>query len=504
MKGDSIVAFTSKQAVCLDPEGRARWRRPLVGASAAIVDDQVVINFDRNGTGGLCVTDLATGEHGREEPIDQGFSAIVDGGFLELGWPEPAVRLRSFARGCPVRWTHSFGAEASAARLDRKSAADTAACFVAVADGDKTRVAALSLETGKEVWAAALREVDEPAADGRWDPAVTQGLLIMGTAGGTVALSLADRRVAWQNRVAALRTVYGDKVYLRGSNPEAPGRPSQIAVLNAKTGKPLWRRDYPEVLKKGRDNRLMGYLAVSETHLFCGDARGAVWAFDARTGEPVWSDRPKGSEAFGPWTLPVAVDGRLFIASAGEKPNLFCHAQARSAKAAAIDEHADPRPDVDFRIEKAHRGQELTGAKPYFASGGASIVLSCRLADESAFFLAVPEAGRSGDGQIWVPSVKDGEGLAKAIRKAFPARGAAAAKGSRVKPPIPVDVAVLGSEVGEAGRGRGTWTFSKWTGEDGSPEFYVNWSLAEARGVIAEKDEGQRKALSKFCAGLVG
>ena len=367
------------------------------------------------------------------------------------------------------------------------------------------RIAALSLETGKKIWAVPLHDIDEPAADGRWDPAVTQGLLIMGTASGTVAMAAKDGRLVWQSRMQALRTVYGDRIYLRGSNPDVPGRPSQIAVLDAKTGKPVWRRDYPEVLKKGRDNRLMGYLAVSETHLYSGDANGVVWAFDARTGEPVWSQRPKGSEAFGPWTLPVAVDGRLFIASAGDKPHLFCYEQTQPADAVpAGDEEVDAQASVAFRIEKAHRRQDVTRSKPYFAPGGAWTVLNCRVADKGAFFLAVPESGKAGDGYIWVPGVEDADALLKAIRKAFPARGKAGPKGSRVKPPTPVDVAVLGSDVGETGSGRGTWTFSKWTGEGGAPEFYVNWSLADGRGVIAEKDEGQRKALLKIFAGLAG
>jgi len=36
-------------------------------------------------------------------------------------------------------------------------------------------------------------------------------------------------------------------------------------------------------------------------------------------------------------------------------------------------------------------------------------------------------------------------------------------------------------------RTNGTWTLSKWTGEDDVPEFYVNWSAGKKRGSIAEK-----------------
>jgi hypothetical protein len=44
---------------------------------------------------------------------------------------------------------------------------------------------------------------------------------------------------------------------------------------------------------------------------------------------------------------------------------------------------------------------------------------------------------------------------------------------------------------------------SKWTGEDGVPEFFVNWSVAEKRGAIVEKDESYRKDLTQLAARLV-
>ena len=44
---------------------------------------------------------------------------------------------------------------------------------------------------------------------------------------------------------------------------------------------------------------------------------------------------------------------------------------------------------------------------------------------------------------------------------------------------------------------------SKWVGEDDVPEFYVNWSAAEKRGSIAEKDDSCRKALTHLVAVLL-
>lgn len=508
VKGDFIVAFQGDRslAVCLDSKGRVRWRLPLTSADAAIVDDQVLIGFERDKRGGLLVTDLATGKAGREEAVEQGFSVVVRGGFIERCWPDPSVRLRTLAHGCPIRWTHSFGDGADGTRVDLKIAAADDTCFVAVALGGETRVAALNLENGKQVWSFPVHDIDEPASANRWNPAIAQGLLIMGTANGTAALDVEGGKLTWQSRIPALRTVYGDRVYLKGSNPEAPGQPSRIVVLNARNGQLVWQRDYPEVLKKGRDNRLTGHLAVSETHLFAGDDRGAIWAFGARDGEPIWSHRPEGSQAFAPWTLPVAVDGRLFIASAGDRSHLFCYEQAQPADAAkASDEGADELAGVEFRIDKVHLRQELTRSKPFFAPGGGWTVLSCRLAPKGGFFLAIQKGGKSGPGAIWVSSAEDATAMVKAMARAFPARGVGRAPtGSRVKPPTQVDVAVLGSDVGKTGSGHGTWTLSKWTGADGSPEFYVNWSLTDGQGTLSEKDESQRKALLRLFAGLVG
>jgi hypothetical protein len=152
----------------------------------------------------------------------------------------------------------------------------------------------------------------------------------VGTKSGTAALRPEDGRLAWRSRIGASRTVYGDKVYLRGVNQEAEGWPSRIVVLDARTGRECWHRDYPEISKKTRDNRLT----------------------------------------------------------------------------------------------------------------------------------------------------------------------------SRVRPPVPLDVTILGTNAGEEGRGRGSWTFSKWTGEGDGPELDVNWSLAEMRGRVVEKDQAQREAFVRLFADL--
>ena len=68
-------------------------------------------------------------------------------------------------------------------------------------------------------------------------------------------------------------------------------------------------------------------------------------------------------------------------------------------------------------------------------------------------------------------------------------------RGTRLKPPTRLDVTVLGEE--------GGWTKTKWTGTEGAPEFYLNWSLNEKRGMIAEKDEVYRKDLIALFASLV-
>lgn len=379
-------------------------------------------------------------------------------------------------------------------------------CFVLVHGArNEASLFALSLENGAETWSTSVTDIDEPAPEGHWRPLLVSGLLVFRTKNGTAALSQTDGRLAWYAKEAGSNSVHRDRLYAIGMNWKAAGQPSEIVALDIHDGHVVWRRDYPEILGRTRDNRLTGRLAVSETHILAGDDCGTVWAFDVRNGDPVWHHHPKGSEAFPPWTLPVIAGGRLYITSAGDHPYLFCYEQAERADGA---EETNSSSEVDtrvaFAIEAVHPRQKITRSLPYFAGGGGWTVLECRLATQGRFFLAFKGTAPSGDGYVWVSRAGDGEALFKILRTTFPLSGLGRVPpASRVRPPRRLDVTVLGSGLDEAGSVRGSWTASKWTGEDGAPEFYVNWSVAEKRGWIAEKDDTYRKSLLTLFASLV-
>lgn len=132
-------------------------------------------------------------------------------------------------------------------------------------------------------------------------------------------------------------------------------------------------------------------------------------------------------------------------------------------------------------------------------------VLECRTRKkpQATFFIA--EMGSAsfrgsavfGDATMWVPTVKDGESLLQGIRSTFPLKKEPwVGHPLEAKPPVAFGTAVLARN-GERppGSGRGTWTATKWMDDTGGVEFYVNWSVAEGRGFIDEKDETYREDL---------
>jgi hypothetical protein len=487
--------------VCVGDEGAATWTLDVDVGTLALTDRGLLASASRKRGSCALLVDPETGRILRDVPAKEGLAAALPDlrMFLTAVWLHPVLQARSFEGEMAVVWEHSY---AQTGAEFRGLACEGSRGVVTLLAGGEGHLVCLDLRTGKEIWSTSLRALDKEPS-GRWDPAIADGLLVISVEDGTVALRMTDGRKAWHKPVIGIRTVQNGKVYVRGMNWGAAGQPSQIVVLALADGRELWRRDYPEVLKKARGNRLTGYLGVSETHIFCGDDTGTVWAFDGRSGLPVWHHRPKQAAAFASWTIPVIARNRLYIASAGDHPHLLCYEPAAGdAPRVEADEGADEEAGLPFRIERVYARQKLTKTRPRFAPGGAWTVLGCSLGKKGRFFLALNED--AGEGRLWVAEAGDGDVLLKAVRKAFPLRTSRApAAASRVKPPTRLEVEILASGAGEGGSGRGTWTLSKWMGKEGVPELYVNWSAAEKRGMIAEKDEGERKALLRLFAGLV-
>jgi hypothetical protein len=159
-----------------------------------------------------------------------------------------------------------------------------------------------------------------------------------------------------------------------------------------------------------------------------------------------------------------------------------------------------PEPQVRFDLVK-----RLRAVKPPATDTAASAwkVWQCRCG-EATFFLGLSledeEPMSGGAGRLWVPTRGAAGRLAKAAVSAFRSKRKEGQEPTQVPPGMLVMVLAGGKD--EAGEGGGSWTHSKWTGEEGAPEFYVNWSEKEKRGAIREKDAFFRRLLLDMLATL--
>lgn len=212
------------------------------------------------------------------------------------------------------------------------------------------------------------------------------------------------------------------------------------------------------------------------------------------------------------------------------KPYRLAHEEQQRTQAAAtaLEEWAG----LSFSIQQVWTGQKATDAPPYFEAGGDWTVLLCGLQGgrPAAFFLAERSAAPAGnppiawgEGRVWVTATGDADALLAACRAAFPPEHAEATgddeddgapafdpswdPGPAVAPgpPLRPSTVALGREVARTDNGfsgRGTWSASKWFFDHGATEVFVNYSLAERRGELAEKDDLYRAALLQAVAAL--
>lgn len=175
--------------------------------------------------------------------------------------------------------------------------------------GCGAQLMALDLGTGEPPWEADLVPIGGPHhAD--WTPMVSGGVVVVSTAKGAAAFDTATGKLRWEVPFGIVRAIYDGRLYALWN--------TEYIVADLASGKTVTRVDVvsrmKEHLKVSQASRLelMLWPAVSETHVFTGDASGRVWALERETGEPVWHHRPDDSPGFAP-AEPVIAGNRLYV-----------------------------------------------------------------------------------------------------------------------------------------------------------------------------------------------
>jgi outer membrane protein assembly factor BamB len=191
---------------------------------------------------------------------------------------EPPAALLKFPATLPVKklWGDSVGGGKHQVklRLGLGPAIDNGVVFAA---SDKGEVAAVALETGKQIW---VKKVKLPLSAG---PAAALGLVVVGSSKGTIlALDAASGKERWRAHVNSellSAPAIGEKVIVMRS---VDGRLHGFAT---DTGKELWQveQQVPRLSLRGTAIPIIAKeLAVS------GFDNGKVMAVSLATGDTVW------------------------------------------------------------------------------------------------------------------------------------------------------------------------------------------------------------------------
>lgn len=176
--------------------------------------------------------------------------------------------------------------------------------FVASDLTQSAKLTALEADTGKKKWSIAL---DAPTYFG---PSSGEGLLFIGSYDNQTlrALKIEDGSEVWSktltNEGVASKPVYNDgMLYLAGTNFNTES--GTLYALNAKTGEEKWKA-------AGIGDTQAGSPIVYENIVVIGSAaQPALRAFDARSGNEIWTNRSVGT------TLnngSISANGLLFFA----------------------------------------------------------------------------------------------------------------------------------------------------------------------------------------------
>jgi outer membrane protein assembly factor BamB len=187
--------------------------------------------------------------------------------------PEPLVEFTPSAK-VQVVWDRDIGGGAEEQQVKLQPVVDIDRVYAANRDG---RVAALELESGREIWEA---ELDLPLAGG---PGVGEGLVVVGTSDAeVVALDADSGELKWSARVSS--EVLSVPRVARGLVlvHTIDGR---LSALNSESGELVWgfQLSVPTLTLRGSSSPL-----ISGYKVICGFANGKLAALDLDSGRLLW------------------------------------------------------------------------------------------------------------------------------------------------------------------------------------------------------------------------
>ena len=159
----------------------------------------------------------------------------------------------------------------------------------------------------------------------------------------------------------------------------------------------------------------------------------------------------------------------------------------------------DGIPELAFAIDRVYEHEQPTAAPPYHVAGGTWTYFDAHVAaDPAATFTIGMPALAGGDepafGKAMLVPTTAAAG-ARVVRRFAAAFGVAVPPSAPGRlAPMKIDMSVLGTGIGDQGNGyggSGTWNATKWflaTEDKDDIEIFFNYSLAEKKAVLSEKD----------------
>ncbi|MEM1248731.1 MAG: PQQ-binding-like beta-propeller repeat protein [Acidobacteriota bacterium] len=251
-----------------------------------------------------------------------GFRGPAGDGRLVAGLPEGRGDLR-----LEVRWRRPIGSGYSGISLAGNLA------VTASSDGTRDFVLGVDPETGAELWRADLGPMTAGLAGSKDGPISTPAIgagrvFMVSTAGRLVALEQSSGQLLWSadlvNDLGSGRPAYGFSTspLVEGNLVlvQAGGERGALVAFEARTGAVRWR-----AFEDGHyaQSPVVTELAGRRQVVVIGSTKLA--AFDPRTGDELWSHEHGGAGEFGPEsTSPLPIGGdRLFVKHDNERTSVL-------------------------------------------------------------------------------------------------------------------------------------------------------------------------------------